>query len=48
MDNVVPTVPGSGLMSSTALLVPLTNAKRSVFYCVVAGKWQSMGGGVTT
>src|SRR6185369_8087766 len=26
MDNVVPTVPGSDLMSSTALLVPLTNA----------------------
>lgn len=33
---------------ATATGVPLTNAKRASFSCVTAGKWQSMGGGVTT
>lgn len=27
---------------ATGTGVPLTNAKRAIFFCVVAGKWQSM------
>jgi hypothetical protein len=27
--------------------VPLTNAKRAIFYCLTAGAWQSLQGGVS-
>lgn len=33
---------------ATATGVALTNAKRATFFCVVAGKWQSMLGAVST
>jgi len=33
---------------ATATGVALTNAKRAKFFCVVAGKWQSMLGAVST
>ena len=33
---------------ATATGVTVSNAKRSIFYCVAAGLWQSLGGSKTT
>jgi hypothetical protein len=33
---------------ATATGVPLTNAKRAIYYCLTAGAWQSLSGGVST